>query len=324
MGGRWPRGRLSCSHASRRLLSSASLWSRKSARLWPLPLGRAVEAGLPSWPSPRQWTPLLCSHTQDGSEVAVKEVLAGDSVHSLLSILDVITVSAPPTPRARQPGLLPRTVGHRRRGLGGRASPQSWLLTAVGCLLNNCIGTGSPPHVGQDPKGPQRHGWKRPLLPRGTHLAPPGHCHGVALYGVDSCALVQSVEQSSWVPGAPPSTETKPLMLLPQLVSCLRGGFAGLVGDGTASPVTLGFLSVYHGTFQTFGSRQAGRDECVCRAPAAALPLASPSLDSFLLSRVHAITQTFPHVSNAHQRARLCHATGALILASPRKWHLLC
>lgn len=183
MGGRWPRRRLSCSHASRRLLSSASLWSRKSARVWPLPLGRAVEAGLPSWPSPRQWTPLLCSHTQDGSEVAVKEVLAGDSVHSLLSILDVITVSAPPTPRARQPGLLPRTVGLRRRGLGGRASPQSWLLTAVGCLLNNCIGTGSPPHVVQDPKGPQRHGWKRPLLPRGTHLAPPGHCHGVALYG---------------------------------------------------------------------------------------------------------------------------------------------
>lgn len=30
---------------------------------------------------------------QDGNEMVVKEVLAGDSVHSLLSILDVITVS---------------------------------------------------------------------------------------------------------------------------------------------------------------------------------------------------------------------------------------
>lgn len=36
---------------------------------------------------------------QDGTEVAVKEVLAGDSVHSLLSILDVITVSPPGPPR---------------------------------------------------------------------------------------------------------------------------------------------------------------------------------------------------------------------------------
>ena len=33
------------------------------------------------------------SQAQDGTEVTVKEVLAGDSVHSLLSILDVITVS---------------------------------------------------------------------------------------------------------------------------------------------------------------------------------------------------------------------------------------
>lgn len=30
---------------------------------------------------------------QDGTEVAVKDVLPGDSVHSLLSILDIITVS---------------------------------------------------------------------------------------------------------------------------------------------------------------------------------------------------------------------------------------
>lgn len=51
--------------------------------------------------------PLLCSRTQDGSEVAVKEVLAGDSVHSLLSILDVITVSALPAPRASSQGLHP-------------------------------------------------------------------------------------------------------------------------------------------------------------------------------------------------------------------------
>ncbi|XP_014385178.1 PREDICTED: patatin-like phospholipase domain-containing protein 7 [Myotis brandtii] len=125
----------------------------------------------------------VCIQDADGSEVAVKEVLAGDSVHSLLSILDVITVSAPPAPRAQQPGPPPRTVGHRRRGPGGRASPQSWLLTAVGCLLNDCVGTGSPPHVVQDPKGPQRHGWKCPLLPRGTHSRTYGHCHGAALYG---------------------------------------------------------------------------------------------------------------------------------------------
>ena len=30
---------------------------------------------------------------QDGTEPVVKEVLPGDSVHSLLSILDIITVS---------------------------------------------------------------------------------------------------------------------------------------------------------------------------------------------------------------------------------------
>ncbi|EPQ17431.1 Patatin-like phospholipase domain-containing protein 7 [Myotis brandtii] len=35
----------------------------------------------------------VCIQDADGSEVAVKEVLAGDSVHSLLSILDVITES---------------------------------------------------------------------------------------------------------------------------------------------------------------------------------------------------------------------------------------
>lgn len=37
---------------------------------------------------------MLCVCLQDGTEVVVKEVLAGDSVHSLLSILDVITVSS--------------------------------------------------------------------------------------------------------------------------------------------------------------------------------------------------------------------------------------
>lgn len=36
----------------------------------------------------------MCVCLQDGTEVVVKEVLAGDSVHSLLSILDVITVSS--------------------------------------------------------------------------------------------------------------------------------------------------------------------------------------------------------------------------------------
>lgn len=47
-------------------------------------LGQCLTAGLP-------W--------QDGPEMVVKEVLPGDSVHSLLSILDVITVSLP-TPRS--------------------------------------------------------------------------------------------------------------------------------------------------------------------------------------------------------------------------------
>uniref|UniRef100_A0A8C0CFW5 Patatin like phospholipase domain containing 7 n=1 Tax=Balaenoptera musculus TaxID=9771 RepID=A0A8C0CFW5_BALMU len=37
----------------------------------------------------------VCIQDSDGTEVAVKEVLAGDSVHSLLSVLDVTTVSAP-------------------------------------------------------------------------------------------------------------------------------------------------------------------------------------------------------------------------------------
>uniref|UniRef100_A0A8C3IB31 lysophospholipase n=1 Tax=Chrysemys picta bellii TaxID=8478 RepID=A0A8C3IB31_CHRPI len=36
----------------------------------------------------------VCIQESDGTEVVVKEVLAGDSVHSLLSILDVITVSS--------------------------------------------------------------------------------------------------------------------------------------------------------------------------------------------------------------------------------------
>lgn len=35
---------------------------------------------------------IFLSLTQDGTEVVVKHVLPGDSVHSLLSILDVITV----------------------------------------------------------------------------------------------------------------------------------------------------------------------------------------------------------------------------------------
>lgn len=48
----------------------------------------------------------LCSasQAQDGTEVVVKEVLAGDSVHSLLSILDVITVSAWHRARPLWPG----------------------------------------------------------------------------------------------------------------------------------------------------------------------------------------------------------------------------
>lgn len=61
--------------------------------------------------------------------MAVKEVLAGDSVHSLLSILDVITVSptAPCTlarPEGRpspKPGsLLARGQGPRAVGVGGQ------------------------------------------------------------------------------------------------------------------------------------------------------------------------------------------------------------
>lgn len=55
---------------------------------------------------------MLCVCLQDGTEVVVKEVLAGDSVHSLLSILDVITVSPGrcrfllhPTEPGREPGL---------------------------------------------------------------------------------------------------------------------------------------------------------------------------------------------------------------------------
>ncbi|CAI5799287.1 Hypothetical predicted protein [Podarcis lilfordi] len=38
----------------------------------------------------------VCIQESDSTEVVVKDVLAGDSVHSLLSILDVITVSQSP------------------------------------------------------------------------------------------------------------------------------------------------------------------------------------------------------------------------------------
>ncbi|EAW88398.1 chromosome 9 open reading frame 111, isoform CRA_c [Homo sapiens] len=43
----------------------------------------------------------VCIQDTDGTEVVVKEVLAGDSVHSLLSILDIIT--SPPISRRWKP-----------------------------------------------------------------------------------------------------------------------------------------------------------------------------------------------------------------------------
>lgn len=77
--------------------------------MWPLPLRTSPQWSLVC-PEGQGWAePLtadLCSpHIQDSTEVVVKEVLAGDSVHSLLSILDVITVSAPL--------VCPRSPGHR-------------------------------------------------------------------------------------------------------------------------------------------------------------------------------------------------------------------
>ncbi|KAK7933610.1 hypothetical protein WMY93_004506 [Mugilogobius chulae] len=49
----------------------------------------------------------LCIHENDGTEAVVKDVLAGDSVHSLLSILDIITGYPAPTKRCLLEPLLP-------------------------------------------------------------------------------------------------------------------------------------------------------------------------------------------------------------------------
>ncbi|XP_036162775.1 patatin-like phospholipase domain-containing protein 7 isoform X4 [Myotis myotis] len=52
----------------------------------------------------------VCIQDSDGSEVAVKEVLAGDSVHSLLSILDVITGHTAPYKTVSARAAAPSTV----------------------------------------------------------------------------------------------------------------------------------------------------------------------------------------------------------------------
>ncbi|XP_073746140.1 patatin-like phospholipase domain-containing protein 7 isoform X2 [Callorhinus ursinus] len=52
----------------------------------------------------------VCIQDADGTEVAVKEVLAGDSVHSLLSILDVITGHTAPYKTVSARAAIPSTV----------------------------------------------------------------------------------------------------------------------------------------------------------------------------------------------------------------------
>ncbi|KAG7281479.1 hypothetical protein CRUP_012422 [Coryphaenoides rupestris] len=54
----------------------------------------------------------LCIHENDGTDAVVKEVLTGDSVHSLLSMLDIITVRlpGPPTRRCRQRAAAASTI----------------------------------------------------------------------------------------------------------------------------------------------------------------------------------------------------------------------
>ncbi|XP_029775689.1 patatin-like phospholipase domain-containing protein 7 isoform X2 [Suricata suricatta] len=52
----------------------------------------------------------VCVQDADGTEVAVKEVLAGDSVHSLLSILDVITGHTAPYKTVSARAAVPSTV----------------------------------------------------------------------------------------------------------------------------------------------------------------------------------------------------------------------
>uniref|UniRef100_A0A8C7AZE4 lysophospholipase n=1 Tax=Neovison vison TaxID=452646 RepID=A0A8C7AZE4_NEOVI len=52
----------------------------------------------------------VCIQDADGAEVAVKEVLAGDSVHSLLSILDVITGHTAPYKTVSARAAVPSTV----------------------------------------------------------------------------------------------------------------------------------------------------------------------------------------------------------------------
>ncbi|XP_027471652.2 patatin-like phospholipase domain-containing protein 7 isoform X2 [Zalophus californianus] len=52
----------------------------------------------------------VCIQDADGAEVAVKEVLAGDSVHSLLSILDVITGHTAPYKTVSARAAIPSTV----------------------------------------------------------------------------------------------------------------------------------------------------------------------------------------------------------------------
>ncbi|XP_061585665.1 patatin-like phospholipase domain-containing protein 7 isoform X2 [Cololabis saira] len=52
----------------------------------------------------------LCIHESDGTEAAVKDVLPGDSVHSLLSIMDVITGHAGPYKTVSARAAVPSTV----------------------------------------------------------------------------------------------------------------------------------------------------------------------------------------------------------------------
>lgn len=115
---------------------SASLWSARLQGAARPSAGGGGRCPAGRAPSGRSALP----HVQDGSEVAVKEVLAGDSVHSLLSILDVITVSARCTHGSQGPARQRPTDGGPR----GPASQQSWLLTGLGRLLSAVFGWGHP------------------------------------------------------------------------------------------------------------------------------------------------------------------------------------
>lgn len=118
---------------------------------------------------------------QDGTEVVVKEVLAGDSVHSLLSILDVITVSAPWSAHVRQDTgpSAPRPAVHSAGRWSGRgtleAEMEQELLRVFkqiwACALRLgpplqllCFGPGHA-QVVRGSKAQLPVGWKRSAFP---------------------------------------------------------------------------------------------------------------------------------------------------------------